>query len=432
MGRAPATFRLTRPPGTYEGLLDVDNLRGFTAEIDHPAGDNVYSLAFDQTWSTTYSFENYSPPTPSETIVPGGSGQRLRDALARGQFTLSPSLSAVVGLYSTLYTNHYSQDGGISFKDSTHAFVGPRLGATWRPNSATSVRFAAGSSIAPAYVYLLTNPSGPPIPNDQGNPQYYTQSVNSGDVRPETAFGYDFGLDRRVGSIVVSSDVYRTTLHDQFLQSETSAGTYASTNVLQNAGVPLPLYDVKTSNLGTSRYEGIELAARREPRSGVGGRLSASLMRAYVVAVPAGFYNTASGSDTTNLGVIPGVNFFPNGGTYNGLSPARVPYAQGYGELNYRSSRSLLANSAIGVTYYGNNNAYNEPPFFVIHASLRFKLGSQTALAVSGDNLTAQHSSSFYSLYSGIPVPLANGQLGATDAGNYGPTTYRLSLHHDF
>jgi hypothetical protein len=419
-------------PGSYEGLLDVDNLRGYTAEIDHPAGGNIYSLAFDQTKSTTYSFENYSPPTPPETIVPAGSGQTLSSALARGQFTISPALSAILGTYYTLYTNHYSQNGGVSFGDSTHSFVGPRFGMTWRPDTTTSLRLAAGSSIAPAYIYLLTNPSGPPIPNDQGNPQYYTQNVNSGDVKPETAFGYDFGVDRRVGSVVLSNDVYETTLHGQYLQSETLAGTYASNNVLQNAGVPLPLYDVKTANLGTSRYEGVELAARCDPAEGFGGRLSATLMRAYVVSVPAGFYDTASGPNTTNLGVIPGVNFFPNGGTYNGLSPARVPYAQGYGEVNFRSLRSLLSYAAMGMTYYGNNNAYNQPPFFVVHASLQFKLGANTTLLAAGDNLTGQYKSSYYTLDGGIPVPLANGRLGGTDAGNYGPTTYRITIHHRF
>jgi hypothetical protein len=132
------------------------------------------------------------------------------------------------------------------------------------------------------------------------------------------------------------------------------------------------------------------------------------------------------------LGVIPGVNFFPNGGTYNGLAPARVPYAQGYGELNFRAPHGLLSFSAIGVTYYGNNNAYSQPPFFVVHANFQFKIGAETTLSVTGDNLTGQYNSSYYTLDGGIPVPLANGQLGATDAGNYGPATYRITLHHRF
>jgi hypothetical protein len=419
-------------PGSYEGLLDIDQLRGYTAELDHPAGNNVYSLAFDQTKSTTYSFENFSPPTPPEVIVPAGSGQTLSDALARAQFQISPALSAILSVYYTIYTNHYTQDGGLTFQDSTHTFVGPRFGMTWRPDAATSVRFAAGSSIAPAYVYLLTNPAGPPIPNDQGDPQFYTQNLNSGDVQPETAFGYDLGADRRVGGIVLSSDVYLTTLHGQFLQSETLAGTFASNNVIENAGVQLPLYDIKTSNLGTSKFYGLELSADRETPNGLGGRASLSLTRAYVVSVPAGFYATASGPLTTNLAVIPGVNFLPNGPTYNGLAPARVPYAQGYGELSFSSERSVLAKSALGVTYYGNNNAYNEPPFFVLHAALDFRLGKTTSLRVVADNLTGQYNSPYYTLYRGIPVPLVNGQLGSTDAGNYGPATYRIDLSHRF
>jgi hypothetical protein len=419
-------------PGTYEGLLDVDKLGGYTAEFDHPAGNNVYSLAFDQTKSTTFSLENFSPPTPAETIVPAGSGQTLSDALARGQFQLSPALAATMAVYYTIYANHYTQDGGLTFQNSTHTFIGPRFGMTWRPDAATSVRFAVGSSIAPAYVDLLTNSAGPPIPNDQGDPQFYTQNLNSGDVQPETAFGYDLGADRRAGGIVFSTDLYLTTLHGQFLQSENLAGTFASSDVNQNAGVQLPLYDIKTSNLGTSKYYGVEFSADRQTPNGLGGRASLSLTRAYVVSVPAGFYDTASGPFTTNLAVIPGVNFLPNGPTYNGLAPARVPYAQGYGELNFSSERGVLAKAALGVTYYGNNNAYNEPPFFVLHAALDFRLGKTTSLQVVGDNLTGQYNSPYYTLYGGIPVPLANGQLGSTDAGNYGPATYRIDLSQRF
>ena len=419
-------------PGIYEGLLDADRLTGYSAEYDHPSGANMFSLAYDQTTSRTMSIENFAEPAATSNIVPAGSGQTLSSFLGRAQLQLSPRLAATLGVYYLRYTNHYTQDGGLTFADSTHAFTGPRFGLTWQPARTTTVRFAAGASVIPAYMYLLTNPGGAPVPNDQGIPTFYTQNVNSGDVAPETAFGYDLGADQRIGKFVVTGDLYETTLHGQFFQSEALAGTYASNAVNQNAGVPLPLYDVKTANLGTSRYEGVELGIHYDPEQGFGLRTSMSLTRAYVVSVPAGFYDTAAGPYTTNLGVVTGVNYTPNGSTYNALSPARVPYAQGYGELNYRTRTGFFERGELGITYYGNNNAYNEPPFFVLRALARLRLGKATSLDFAGDNLTSQYSSSYYTLYHGIPTPLANGMLGATDAGNYGPVSYRVVLRHTF
>ena len=79
------------------------------------------------------------------------------------------------------------------------------------------------------------------------------------------------------------------------------------------------------------------------------GRFHNSL--AYPYDLPAGFYDTSAGPLTTNLGVVPNVNFNASGYNYNVASIARVPYAQGSAELNWRGRNGAFG--LIDVTYYG-------------------------------------------------------------------------------
>ena len=401
--------------------LDSDRLAGYSVEYDHPVAENMYTVSVDQYRSTSSSTVGFGTQDVSSVLVPAGSGQSFRTLLARGQFTLNSHLHATLSNYYISYDSHYSQTGDGNFVDSTHAFDGPRAALEWRPARDVSWRFSTGSSIAPPYANLLSNPSGPPIGNNGGfNDTYFTETVNSGDVRPETAFGYDLGIDQRFrGFVLASADIYETTLHDQFLQTTTLGGMYNNR----------PLFIQQTANLGHSRYEGVELKLARTPPAGLGFLISGSLMRAYAYDLPPGFYDSGAGTDTVNLGILANENFMPSGLGFNGLSAARVPYAQGYGELTYGTRGG--AHFVAGVTYFGNNNGFNEPAFEVLSASIHLPLGKKTSLQLSGDNLTGAYDKPFVGLFSGIGVPLANGLLGQVTSGQYGPATFRLTVHHD-
>ena len=402
--------------------LDSDRLAGFSVEYDHPVAENMYTVSIDQYRSTSSSTVGFGTQDVSSILVPAGSGQSFRTLLARGQFAFNSKLNATLSNYYVYYTSHYSQTGDGNFIDSSHSFDGPRAAVEWRPARDVSWRFSAGSSIAPPYANLLSNPSGPPIGNNGGfNDTYYTQTINSGDVRPETAFGYDLGIDRRLANYVLASaDLYETTLHDQFLQTTTLGGAY-------NAR---PLFIQQTANLGHSRYEGVEVKVARTPPAGFGFLASGSLIRAYAYDLPSGFYDSGAGPNTVNLGILANENFMPSGLGYNGLSAARVPYAQGYGELTYVSHGG--ARFVAGLTYFGSNNGFNEPAFEVLSASVRLPLGKQTTLLLSGDNLTGAYDKPYVGLFDGMGVPLVNGLLGQVTSGEYGPATFRLTIHYDF
>jgi outer membrane receptor protein involved in Fe transport len=405
-----------------------DHFNGFSGEVDVPSGNNLLTFSADRTSHNSYAATYFEIPGISTVTIPHGSSQTFTTLLARGDFQLTPKLSMTFGNYFISYTSHFTADGGMTWQDASHSFYGPRLGLTLRPSNDTIYRFALGSSIAPPFVSLITTPSGAPVANNGGAPAFYTQTINNGNVNPETAFGFDLGLDRRLQlDTFLSADLYTTTLHGQFLNSVFLSGTYTPPAGV-NKGLTRPLYISETLNLGTSRYEGIEFSIHKTPSLGLGYRLQGSLMRAYAYNLPPGFYDTASGPNTTNLAVIPNINFQPSGNGYNGLSNGRVPYSMGYAEFNYRTPHAYYL---MGLTYFGNNNTYNQPAFEVVNASARWQLGKQTSLQLTAYNVLDSYGTRFFSLFGGIPVPLVNGLQGATAGINVGPTTFQLILHQD-
>ena len=65
----------------------------------------------------------------------------------------------------------------------------------------------------------------------------------------------------------------------------------------------------------------------------------------------------------------------------------------------------------------------------MLSASVRFPLGQNAWLQLSGDNLTNVNSQPWSALLAGVPVPLVNGKLGVVAGSNYGPPTLQLLLH---
>ena len=346
--------------------------------------------------------------------------------MARGQFQLGEKLTATLSDYAISYTDTYTQDSGATFDTATHAYDAPRLALRFRPDSDTSVRAAAGFSIAPPYIDLLTNQSLPQP--DRTPPTLFTTTGNAGDIAPETAFGFDFGADRNVAGNILSVDVYQTTLRNQFLSTTELTGKYTAP-----AGNPYgavgsyPLYTTQTRNLGHSRYEGVELAIHNAPKFGPGYKLQGYLQHDFTYDLPAGFYDTAAGKNTANLGIFANENFQGTGQGYNGGSQSRVPYSGGYGEINYSFHSSAFF--LIGAAYYGSNNAYNRPAFAVVNTSFTQPLAKTLSLQLSIANLTNAYSDFQYNIYGGVPTPLVNGKLGYTAGQVIGPSTISLLLH---
>jgi hypothetical protein len=423
----PVTLTMTNP-ASYTILLD--HVRGLSLEGDRPIGAAVVSLALDRSNHDSYEF-SLAPGQMLDTVVlPPGSGQQFTTGMARLQTPLATNLSMMLATYYTSYASHYTGNGGATWSDATHASTIPRIAFSWRPNPDVAWRLAAGGSIAPPYISLLSSPGTKPTLNPAGAAQGYFINANNGQIAPEKAFGYDLGLDKRLRpTLLFSSDLYFTNVNNMFLTETSQQGTFTSTTG-NSAGIPLPLYITQTANLGNARYEGIEFQFNDAPPAGLGFKLQGSLQRAFVYDISPSFYSTTAGPDTTNLGVIPNINFQASGNGFNAVSPGRIPYSQGYAELNYRDRAGSLV--LLGWTYNGPNNSYNEPAFGIFSASLRFAFSSRSWLQLSGFNLTNVYNQPYDALLGGVPVGLINGKLGAVAGNNVGPTTLQVSFHETF
>lgn len=467
----------------YFNQAENDALRGYSVEYDHPFAQNdVFTFTYDTTHSTTTSYNvgvggpsagkafNISQLKPTmSTTLPTGSSQDFGTAMLRGLFHFGPKLAMTWSNYFNSYKSTYPtlctppanpppgtppnscnfNGAGFSFGTTTRTHYDPRFAFEYRPESSTALRFSIGSAIAPPYLALLSGIAQPISYNSQSN--VATQRVNSGDLLPETAFGFDIGGSHRFGDGVtfVSMDLYHENLFNHFLAGTFDSGTLCPatdpvTGAPTGCAANTELFYQRNTNLANARFEGIELEVRRVPESGLGYVLSGALQKGYAYNLPANFYCSNPGvipagatscKQDTNLGIIEGQNFTGggisgSGLTPNGLSNQNVPYAQGFGELDYRTRNGWYGN--VNATYYGKNNSLNVQPFVIIGATLRVPLIQNMSFQISGDNLSNQYSSFWPSFGSGIPIPLADGRFAATQANVYPPRTFRFLLTKTF
>jgi hypothetical protein len=435
-----------------------DVMGGESLQVQEQLGENSFTFAYDrsQQWSASTSDE------PSVGIIVfspvNGSSQTFQTFSLRGNITLTPKLQLNLADYQLNYLSHYSIDGGQTFNDASHSYNEPRAALSWRPENDTIYRLSAGGSVAPPYISLVSS-GGPTWSQIIGGVPAagWTQNANNGNISAETAWGYDLGMDHRIArSTSVTLDFYYTQLHNLFL-TETSTVTGAAAAGCPNA----PCEVSETANLGQARYEGIEFGVNHVPQYGFGWGLQGSLQRAFTYNLPPYFYcaGTTSPSgvtippgpgciNNTNLALLPNVNFGGQttalSGAPNGAAGARVPYASGYADVNWLGHFGQYYN--IGVTYFGNNNAYNEPAFAVLSANVRFNLNDQgTGVQLSFDNLTGAYGNPYAGFFNGNPLPLVKGSTqtslttgepvpisqAATAAGNYGPASFRFIVTQD-
>ena len=448
----------------YFRSAEEDKLHGGSLEYDHFFGDsgNVLSLAYDQTNANTdsYSLSGTASGAPAASYsIYGGERVRYSTTLLRGIFNLTPHLKATLANYYDNYSQTYTTDGAATFRTATYGRYDGRIGLDYRPSSRVSIRAAAGSALAPPYLALLTG-RAPSYTLDSSG-AFATDRQTLGNLKAETAFGYDLGADVRLsadGATVLSTDLYLNNLKNQFISSTLlangtvtvcSKGGGGATTVPPCAAgqtpVTVPLYTSTSANLDDARYEGLELAINRDPSVGFGFTTQGALLRGYPYNVNACTYSNKPNCSNavTNLGIVNNANFFGSGtsgsnGTpsngagnnFNSVNNHAIPYAQGYAEIHYRTPRGGYV--AFGEQYYGNNNSLNVPAFFVANATMRFPFPGGFAFQVSADNLFGAYPGASIAEDGGVAVPLVNGQNGLTNANVIGPRQFRLVLSKKF
>jgi len=472
---------------SYYEQAELDKLRGFSFEWDHPLSDGDLTFAVDQTSAMTTSYSQYpnvctqavyscgnvplSNPASdyfagatlgNSVTIPTGAQQTFTTYLLRGRFDVAPKLAATASLYENVYRSTYAKEcldssgaigapcdingGNAVFATSTPSHFDERFGLEYRPQTDLAIRFAAGSAIAPPYMALLNTPNGT-IQYSKGA-NFATQQVNAGTLLPETAWGYDLGADYRLkdGVTYASADFYLTNLFNHFItDTYPSRYTCATSPTPCPSGVApgVPIYYTSNINLSNSRFEGIEAQLRRLPREGVGYNLSGALSRGYAYnigpSIYCAFHITAStpcvrSTYDANLGIVSGNNFTGGAlstfGNLNGFSNQSIPYLQSNGEVNYTATNGAYA--AFGDTVYGKNNSLNRPPFSIAYVTVRYPVAPTLSLQVSGDNIFNAYSGVLPVEGGGVTIPLANGQLGGTTGNVLGPAVYTFVLTKTF
>src|SRR5579884_861245 len=436
----------------YFHQFELDRLAGYSAEYDHAMGDNIISLAYDHTHSSTYSgtYESDAFDPLGWALVynvPNGSAQDFGTFLLRGLINAGPKLHLTVSNYYNTYRSTYPVDCGggcpkffgstpvdFIFQTTTRTHYDGRLGIDYRLNPNVALRFSLGSAIAPPYLFILSR-----IPRGTSfsfSGHYGSQTLNAGNLAPETAFGYDLGGDFRTSSGIdtLSFDLYITNLFNQFIQQTFLIGrcNQAGSSCTPDPSGTYPLYGQQYVNLTNARYEGLEFALRRTPAAGLGFTIQGAMQKAYPYNLSPCFYFSTgcTGTPNTNLAVLPNQNFYGGVEGTNGVSNQNIPYAQAYGQLSYRFPSGFSIEA--GDTLYGHNNSYDEPAFWVADGSLRMPLGSGTSFQVSVYNMFNAYPAIFPVLGAGVPAPLANGQIGLTMANVIGPRRITLMFEKSF
>jgi hypothetical protein len=484
----PITYNGTPTPVFYYDFFlenESDKLSGYSFEYDHPfSATNNLTFSVDTHSTDSVDTEVFSngneafgvtPFQPNqtafnETSLPDGSSQTDVTYLLRDQATLSDRFAATLSLYANTYSDTYAASavpgtGGADqpanspnflFTTTNTGHFDQRLGLTYRVSPNQIVRLAAGSAIAPPYLDILSVINGTASYSATNN--VVSQTLNGGNLRPETAAEIDLGTDIRLPkqSIYVSGDIYQTNLFNHFVNEITNAGTCAQNSVGINcapfngngAQATTPVDITQEINLSNSRFQGLELAIKRITPTGLDFSLSGALQHAYAYNLPKCFYGAKNGvcGFYTNLGIVPGQNFSDpvttgeaTGFGYNGFGSGAIPYLTGNAEISYTTSKGIFA--SIGTTLYGKNNSYNENPFFLSYATLRVPLTPTVSFQVSGDNIFNQLNSLFPITGGGVNAPLAGSPVvggvtlpaTALTTGNVlGPATYRFVLTTTF
>jgi hypothetical protein len=417
----------------YFASNSVDKLQGGSFEYDHTAGPNTYTLALESNKTNSQATNSSYVDDANGTSEWPGTNNAIEGAMLRGILHLSRKVDATVAGYFNKYFYHVTPDNGATWNDISLTHTDERVGITYRPSSAASIRFAFGSSIAPAFTSAYVNSIAV-----QGAANNFaacgagvgatcTLTVTNPNLLPETAFGYDLGGSFHVIDTATVLDV------DTYYEVACPNLTLCPSPGV----VGEPLFVTEVENVSNARYKGIEVSLHRDPAVGFGYVAQGNLQQGCPYNLPASIYGN---NFSANLAAVPcGVsNYIPPGdGTgvnadkVTGIARNNTPYAGGYGELSYHTPNGGLI--AFGEEYYGNNNTYNIAPFFKANATLAFPVyGRSNRLTFTAENIFNADDNPFVSQELGIPEPLANQTLGLTNAFGIGPAKYTIDFKHNF
>ena len=381
----------------------IDHLSGELVTWDKVFGNNDVALALGGNgdafqYGSSFKFDTV---VKASDITPTIGTQIERTALIRDDDEISSKFDAT-------FAGYYS-----NYNDLNVRRFDPRFGLVNRPDQNTAIRFSAGSGFAAPRLSDIVTPldlnafdsvSGPNCPSGE---QFCNATSGNPNIKEETAFGYDLGYERTWGSVGdFSVDLYRTLLHNHIFTAilPAPAGlTFSdSTPVL---GISEPI------NIAGSVYQGIELAG------------ALPVARDYSIKA---YYDT-QGAYPTNVDPLLEANI---GDVVNQQQYLGVPLHKIGWSANFANPERVSA--FIGADWFGPNNSYNVPQFWVYNAGLSAPLNDSSSLHLSWRNIFNKDALVFSNFDGGVPYPAAPGYFQCSGTPCTYPTTAFSYMPHVF
>ncbi|MBV8245316.1 MAG: TonB-dependent receptor [Candidatus Eremiobacteraeota bacterium] len=391
------------PPETPFLTRSVDWLTGIQGYWTKALNDqNTLTVAAGGNGDDFYFSQNNGTIQTFQQLQPQASGSQLeKTVLLRDEFRPNAKWDLNLAAY-------YSNYNTLNVKR-----VDPRFGAVFKPDSQTAVRFNVGTGFAPPVLSQLLTPlnlsqfTSVNVPQCPSNNFFCAATSGNPNLKPETGFGYDLGIDHAFGSAgILSFDVYQT-----YVTNHIYTATLPAPPGLVFAAPPTPpppvLYIVQPINIQGTTFEGYELSARVPATHQLGVTMNYNTQVAFPTGLDANTQNT--------------LQTVVNNQQYLGVPQHKYGYGVDY------SNRGLTA--YFGGQYQGTNNPYNQPPFWLYNASLTLPLGATNALHVNWLNIFNTNAYIFANFDGGVPYPGYSGP-SLTTAFPVAPTQFAVTFEH--
>ncbi|HXW77306.1 MAG TPA: TonB-dependent receptor [Candidatus Eremiobacteraceae bacterium] len=337
-------------------------------------------------------FPDDVPVTDADIVTTNGT--QIEDtALVRDDYDASDKLKLT-------FAGYYSDYSDLNVKR-----FDPRFAVRYQPDSNSIVRFSVGTGFASPRLSdivspLITNPfltvSGPNCPTSN---QFCNATSGNPNIKGESALGYDLGYERAWGSVGdLSVDAYRTVLNNHIFDAIVPASPS-----LQEQGI---LGIEEPINVANSIYQGLEFGATIPFCNSFSARGYYNTQSAYP-------YDVAPSLENLIQNVV-------NDEQYMGVPLHKVGYS-----LNFQNGSRVTG--FIGGDWYGQNNSYNVPQFWIYNAGLSAPYGANGTLHFTWRNIFNKNAFIYSNFDGGVPYSGYSGPYDTT-AFSSAPHSIGVSL----
>lgn len=375
--------------------LSRDHLAGDLISWTKEFGDHTITLGAGANGDRFISGSAFNGAIPLSSINPSAQGSQVeRTYSLRDDWRATPKLDLT-------FTGYYSNYDTLKVKR-----FDPRLAAVFKPDENSVFRASIGTGFAAPRLSDIFSTLDLQARDATNGPtcQFCVAFQGNPDVKAETAFGIDLGYQRlfpRNGELNV--DLYRTDLKNHIFQ-----GLFPAPNGLQFSDGSTVQFIQRPLNIAGSIYEGAEFGGTLPLFDHFDARANYNLQIAYPTGV----------DDLTAAEL---------GNVVNNQQYLGVPIQKAGWSINYRNRG--MASAYFGSNYFGKNNAYNRPPFWLYNAGAEIAANENDRFHLGWTNIFNKNAGIWEDFGLGLPYPAAPGCVPCGIPGRYPTNGYNSPPH---